>query len=448
MLDQPIDKPHDETPAAQPATGAEEEFYIPPQDAHGLNAPLPPPKVKRFNRKTIAILGATFALAAILALSTAFEPPKHRMTDPNADQTTKANNPSPAEAVSALPNNYSDTPKLGKPLPGDVGMIAVDANKASGNPAVAAQLAPTTNAVQPAPQVYAQRQPTAYEQFQDQQQIARAKRETNAMDGSLTFGGGASGGGTQDLNSLLARASAPGGVIPASAAVPPKSSNPARDDDNRQDDKGDFLNKDRDKGFTLNHGVYYPTSPYTILAGTIAPGFLQTGINSDLPGQISGLLSQNVYDTVTGKHLLLPQGTKVIGMYDSRVTYGQERVLIVWTRLCRPDGSCIDLEGMPGTDLSGYAGLTGEVDHHYLKLLGGVIVGSILGASSQMATGSNTQNPSFSQLATQGAAQNINQVGQQITRKQLGVQPTIKIHPGDPFTIFTTKDIVIPPYKG
>lgn len=448
MLDQPIDKSHEEAVDAVHTSPDSEEFYTPPQDARALNAPVSPPQVKRFNRTTVAVLGVTFAFVAMLALSTAFEPPKQPQQDPNADQTTKANNPSPAEAVSALPNNYSDVPRLGAPLPGDVGIIALDANKASGNPALAAQLTPanTFAAAQPSPQVYAPRPQTAAEQYQDQAQIARMKRQENALEGSLTFSGGAAG--AQDLGSLLARTSNP--INPAVGAAPaaPKPSRSARDDDNRQDDKSEFLNKDRDKSFALNHGVYYPSSPYTLLAGTIAPGVLETGINSDLPGQIEGELSQNVYDTVTGKYLLLPQGTKIIGMYDSRVTYGQERVLIVWTRMCRPDGSCIDLEGMPGSDLSGYAGLTGEVDHHYLRLLGGVLIGSIMGASSQIASGSNTQNPSFAQLATQGAGQNINQVGQQITRKQLAVQPTIKMHPGDPFTIFTTKDIVIPPYKG
>jgi len=442
MLDQPIDKPSEEPATPSRAVQEEEEFYIPPQDAHGLNAPPPPPTVKRFNRRTVAILALTFAIVTILALSTVFEPPKRRAVDPNAEQTTKANNPSPAEAVSALPNGYADTPKLGKPLPGDVGMIAVDANKMSGNPAVAAAMVPTAGG-----QAYATpQQLTPYQQYQDQVQIAKIKRQENALDSGLTFGGGASGGATQDLSGLLSRASAP--VVPGTSSdASPRAARSARDDDNRQDDKSAFLDKEHGKSFALHHGAYYPASPYTMLAGTIVPGFLQTGINSDLPGQIEGVLSQNVYDTVTGKYLLLPQGTKVIGMYDSRVTYGQERVLVVWTRICRPDGSCIDLEGMPGTDLSGYAGLTGEVDNHYLKLLGGVLIGSVLGASGQIATGANYQNPSFGQLAMQGAAQNINQVGQQITRKQLGVQPTIIVHPGDPFTIFTTKDIVIPPYK-
>src|ERR1039457_4944650 len=135
-----------------------------------------------------------------------------------------------------------------------------------------------------------------------------------------------------------------------------------------------------------------------MFAGTVVPCVMTQGINSDLPGQIGCMVSQNVYDTVTGRHLLIPQGTKAIGTYDSRIAYGQSRVLVVSTRLLRPDGSWVSLEGMPGTDLSGYAGLTGAVNNHYLRLISGVVLGSI------------------------GAGARLN--------------------------IFATKDLILPPYRG
>ena len=172
------------------------------------------------------------------------------------------------------------------------------------------------------------------------------------------------------------------------------------------------------------------------------------GINSDLPRQIGCMVSQNVYDTVTGRHLLIPQGTKATGTYDSRIAYGQSHVLVVWTRLLRPDGSWVSLEGMPGTDLSGYAGLTGPVNNHYLRLISGVVLGSIIGAGAQVGAGANNQNPSFSALAVQGAAQNINEAGQQVTRKNLQIQPTIEVRPGSRLNIFATKDLILPPYRG
>jgi type IV secretion system protein VirB10 len=252
-----------------------------------------------------------------------------------------------------------------------------------------------------------------------------------------------------------------GSVDPAAAALSdrlldvaersvagPGGGTSARDDDNRQDDKARFADKDRDTDFQLRHGVQYPRSPFTLFAGTVVPCVMTQGINSDLPGQIGCMVSQNVYDTVTGRHLLIPQGTKAIGTYDSRIAYGQSRVLVVWTRLLRPDGSWVSLEGMPGTDLSGYAGLTGPVNNHYLRLMSGVVLGSIIGAGAQVGAGANNQNPSFSELAVQGAAQNINQAGQQITRKNLQIQPTIEVRPGSRLNIFATKDLILPPYRG
>lgn len=183
------------------------------------------------------------------------------------------------------------------------------------------------------------------------------------------------------------------------------------------------------------------------MAGTILPALLITGINSDLPGQILGQISQNVFDSATGQYLLVPQGTKLIGEYDSRIAYGQERVLVVWTRLVFPNGSSISLEGMPGVDLSGYAGLTDQVNNHYGRLIKGVVFTSLLGAAAQTAHGSNRLNQDFTALAVQGAADNLNQAGQSITRKNLQVQPTLEIRPGFRVNVFVTKDILLRAYE-
>jgi type IV secretion system protein VirB10 len=153
-----------------------------------------------------------------------------------------------------------------------------------------------------------------------------------------------------------------------------------RDADNRQDDKQEFVEQSRTGRWDLKDRLHPLTSAFTLFPGAIIPGVLITGINSDLPGQIEGQISQNVYDTVSGRHLILPQGTKLLGSYDSRITYGQVRVLVVWTRIIRPDGSNLDLEGMPGTDLSGYAGLTGKADRHLSRILGAIVLGSLIQA--------------------------------------------------------------------
>jgi type IV secretion system protein VirB10 len=222
------------------------------------------------------------------------------------------------------------------------------------------------------------------------------------------------------------------------------------DDQNMQEEKRTFAGEVRGENPYLLAALQKPISKYEIKAGTIIPSLLITGLNSDLPGQITAQVRENVYDTATGRYLLIPQGTRLVGEYDSKVAYGQERALIVWSRLIMPNGSSISLEGMPGVDMSGYAGLSDRVNNHYGKLLTGVILGSVIGAGAQVATGGQGtafNAPSFGQLAVSGAAQHINQVGQQITQRNLNLQPTIEIRPGLKLNVFVTKDIILKPYR-
>ncbi len=195
----------------------------------------------------------------------------------------------------------------------------------------------------------------------------------------------------------------------------------------------------------LNQEVIEHPSPNTLMAGTLIPGVMLTGVNSDLPGRIIGQVSNDVFDTVSGRLKLIPMGTKVIGEYDNKIIFGQERVLIVWNRLIFPDGKSISLEGMSGADLAGQSGLSDRVDNHYGKLLTGVVLSTLLSTGAQLSEGRtfNNVNPSFSELATQGAARNINDVGQQITRRNLNIQPTLIISPGHRFNVFVHKDMVL-----
>lgn len=235
--------------------------------------------------------------------------------------------------------------------------------------------------------------------------------------------------------------------VSSTSADSPDALNP-RDSDNRQDEKLSFLDSKHSSSTLLRQHLKSSISEYQLMGGTIISGIMITGINSDLPGEIVGQVSQNVFDTVTGAHLLIPQGTKIMGEYDSRIVYGQERVLVVWTRLIFPNGKSISLEGMPGVDLSGYAGLSDQVNNHYLKLLTGVVFSSFLSAGAQMANGRsfNSINPSFDELAMQGVARNLNNVGQQITNKNLNIQPTLEIRPGYRFNVFVNKDMVLERY--
>jgi type IV secretory pathway VirB10-like protein len=430
-----------EEPGNEPAVApgsAEDDYYTPKHTAEALTGTGRAPGVKRFNRKMLAIIGVIAGVVIILAFAVGLQPPKVKAPEPVA---TTAKPPVPNAVVNSLPGDYDTVvPQLGEPRPGDLGTI----NGTTGADDAANPNAPP-------------RQQTPIEQYVQQAELDRLRNEDRARSATVSFaneGGNdaatASQPSTGALDAiqlqqrLLELAQRGGGGAPG--AIPAGANLSARDDANRQDDKTEFAGRTRDTEFDLHTTVQRPRSPYTLFAGTILPCVLTQGINSDLPGQIGCMISQNVYDTVTGQHLLLPQGTKVIGTYDSRIAYGQGRVLVVWTRLLRPDGSTLSLEGMPGIDLSGYAGLTGHVNNHYLRLLGGVVLGSVLGASAQIAVGANSQNPSFSQLAIQGAGQNINEAGQQITRKNLNIQPTIEVPPGGRLNIFATKDLILPPW--
>lgn len=187
-----------------------------------------------------------------------------------------------------------------------------------------------------------------------------------------------------------------------------------------------------------------PRSPYEVKAGTIIPTVLLTGINSDLPGMITAQVREQVYDSITGKYLLIPQGTKVIGKYDANISYGQERALVVWSRLIFPNGYSIDLSGMPGVDSGGYAGYSDQVDNHYGKLIGGIILSSLLAGTAESV---NYDNDSFSGAFARKSGEEINRAGQAITRKNLNIQPTIKIRPGYSINIMVNKDLILKPYS-
>jgi type IV secretion system protein VirB10 len=220
-------------------------------------------------------------------------------------------------------------------------------------------------------------------------------------------------------------------------------------DPNRQDRKNAFLDAQGAAKTTdyLVATVQHPRSPYELKAGTIVPAVLVTGINSDLPGPVIGQVRENVYDTVTGNTLLVPQGARLIATYDSMVSWGQERVLVCWNRLIFPNGDSVNLQCMPAADLEGAAGVTDDVNEHWWRLIKGATVSTLLAATSEGLAGNvNSYNPTVPQMFANGAGQNINQVGQQLTRRDLQVQPTITVRPGFSVNLIVTKDIVLPPY--
>ena len=184
--------------------------------------------------------------------------------------------------------------------------------------------------------------------------------------------------------------------------------------------------------------------------GAVIPGVMVTGINSDLPGNIIAQVSQNVFDTATGRQLLVPQGAKLFGVYDSRVIYGQERVLVAWNRLVFPDGSAVTLGAMPGSDMGGYAGYADEVNNHYLRIFGSAVLMSMItgGMAYTMdsldASGgsSNDNTPSMQQEMASALAAQLGQATLQLLQKNLSIKPTLEIRPGYQFNVIVTKDMV------
>lgn len=219
------------------------------------------------------------------------------------------------------------------------------------------------------------------------------------------------------------------------------------DDANGQANKKEFLNSEAGKKNYNMYQEFDAISKHEVKAGTIIPGIMITGINSDLPGVLVGNVREHVYDTVSGNSLLIPQGTRIVGSYDSAVTFGQSRILVAWQRLIFPDGRSINLENFSGTDLSGYAGLTGKVDNHTFKLFQAVVLSSVLGAGTAIVTEDNNDDDDWRSEAGRGAGEQMLDIGANVANKILSIQPTITVAPGSRFNIIVHSDLILQPYK-
>jgi type IV secretion system protein VirB10 len=193
------------------------------------------------------------------------------------------------------------------------------------------------------------------------------------------------------------------------------------------------------------HRVQAPPSAWMLSAGSVIPASLVTGLNSDLPGMAIAQVTTNVSDSATGRTVLIPQGARLIGSYDSVVAYGQRRALLVWTRIVFPDGSSIQLDNMPATDAAGYAGLADDVDSHNWQLLKGIALSTLLGVSSQLSFGGGGDLVRAIRESTQ---QNAANAGGRITGRNLDVQPTITVRPGWPVRVLVSKDLILQPWRG
>jgi len=244
---------------------------------------------------------------------------------------------------------------------------------------------------------------------------------------------------------------APPNLVGASPPAPSQPAPLAANDtfmQNGQDRKLAFVNASVDTRTTSPDRVAAPASSYVVQAGNSIPAALIRGIRSDLPGQITAQVTENVYDSPTGHFLLIPQGARLIGIYDSQVAFGQSRVLLAWTRLIMPNGRSIVLERQAGADTAGYAGLEDEVDNHWGAQFDAALVSTLLGVGSELGTTTGTgSNADVITALRRGTSDSMNQTGQRAVQRNLNMQPTLTIRPGFPVRVIVNRDLVLEPYK-
>lgn len=240
----------------------------------------------------------------------------------------------------------------------------------------------------------------------------------------------------------------PTGIPMDPYGVRESSYDPAAD----KDKEAFFDRAGKDSAWILPH-ARTAGQEFELKTGAVIPAIMVTGINSDLPGNIIAQVSQNVFDSATGNHLLLPQGAKLFGVYDSRVIYGQERVLVAWNRVVFPDGSAMTLGAMPGSDQSGHAGYADKVNNHYLRIFGSAVLMSMVGGGmaytmDSLDSGGSKDKPTLQNEMGSALAAQLGQATMQLMQKNLNIKPTLEIRPGYQFNVTVTKDMVFQkPYR-
>jgi type IV secretion system protein VirB10 len=370
-----------------------------------------PPRVTRLSRKALASV-ATVALvgiggALIYALQT-------RDAGKSGEELYSTDNRQTADGLAGLPRDYTG-PVLGPALPGDLGRPILDAQN-RGQPVVPPTVAtPTVDRTE--------------ERRLAEEEAARVSRVFFQTEAHTTNPAGTPGSTAMpdltglDLTGVNGRPNQP----------------------TAQDKQLAFLNAAVDRRTTSSDRVMPPASPYVLQTGAVISAALITGIRSDLPGQITAQVTENIYDSPTGRILLVPQGTRIIGQYDNNVQFGQRRVLLVWNRLILPNGRSIVLERQPGADTQGYAGLEDGVDYHWWDLAKAAGLSTLLSVGAELAVDDEDR---LLRAIRNGGQDTINDAGQQIIRRQLNVAPTLTIRPGFPVRVIVTRDLVFEPYRG
>ena len=392
-----------------------------------------PRPVRRLNRRTLAMLAGGLGVAVLGATMWSLQP-KHQRGSNDATELYNVDRVSKSEELDRLPADYSklpskpaaSVPPLGPPLPGDLGPAIVNAQ-----PPLPANMPPGNDPAAAA-------------------RDAMRKEAEDAAGSSVFFRSSTQHAAAAPAQAASATpASSLAGFDPQAAGPASTAAQPADPTaiQNRQDQKEAFQ-KTGTTGTRNSGNLQMPASPYQVMAGTVISAALVTGIKSDLPGDVIGTVTSPVYDTATGRYLLIPQGSRIFGKYNSQVAYGQSRVQIVWNRIILPDTSSLTLDNLAGADPAGYAGLEDGVDWHWGRILAGAALSTVLGVGSELAVSNQGNANGNTVIALRDSSQDTaNQVGQEFTRRNLNIQPTLTERPGLPVSIIVNRDLVLRPYQ-
>ena len=399
-----------------------------------------PKPTTRINRKVVMAGVGVGALLLFLATSVALDPPKFDDGEERRELYNTTSRPT-AEELAVLPTSYSDiiaAPILGDPYPGDLGASIAQTERDLG-------IAPVQN------ERVTDFRLTPEQENARAERIRLAKIEQESLTAPVFF----------QLNNNQRSfpngraAEQPGGEpLPQSAfsalpirgqSAPNANGFSNNSDPNLQNSKTTFSGNAIEEDIYNPHNLQDPVSPYQVMTGTAIAASLLTGLNSDLPGTVLAQVTQPVYDTATGQHLLIPQGSRLIGRYDSRVSFGQSRALLVWDRILFPDATSIQISALPGTDQSGFSGLKDRVDNHYGRLLGAIGLATILGVGSELTFGDDESD--LVEAIRDSVQDSTNQAGQRIVDRNLNVQPTIRVRPGWPLRVIVTQDLILRPFQ-
>lgn len=360
------------------------------------------PRVVRLSRKAIGLAGAgalaLFGGALILAL----RPPSAQ----TPQEVYNTSGVAVADGLVSAPADYSKVPQLGPPLPGDLGKPILDAQ----NRGAVAELPP----VGPAPVSHGGPDPR-------EQARMRMEQERESVRTSSVFMGAGSRAARLEPPSPVG---SPDPALAAGAGTAPAVTG--------------FLDRAPERRTGSAERLSAAANDQTLLAGSVIPAALITGIRSDQPGLVTAQVTQNVHDSLTGRRLLIPQGARLIGDYQSDVGFGQRRVMLTWRRLILPDGRSIVLERQPASDASGYAGLEDRVDYHWGGVLKAAFVSTLLGAGGELGAGDDSN---LVRALRRGSQDSINRAGEEIVSRELGIRPTLTIRPGFLVRVLVTQDI-------